>query len=93
MASDVRSAASANPALAPHSSAIASAIQSGRVRELLEGLPAAARPQAEHVATGSFAAGLNLILLVAAIIALTAGVISFATIRNKDLAASRAGEQ
>jgi EmrB/QacA subfamily drug resistance transporter len=89
VASEVRSGAAANPALAPHSRQLASAIQSGRVGEFVQTLPAAARAQAQHVAAGSFAAGLNLILLVAAIIALAAGVVAFTTIRSKDLAANR----
>ncbi len=41
----------------------------------------------EFIATSSFTDGLNLIILVAAIIAFVSGVISLATIRGKDFVA------
>jgi hypothetical protein len=41
----------------------------------------------EFIATASFTDGLNLIILVAAIIAFVSGVISLATIRGKDFVA------
>jgi EmrB/QacA subfamily drug resistance transporter len=81
--------ASQGPALAPRGGQIAAAVQSGTVGKLIAQLPAGARPAAESVARTAFTAGLNRILLVAAIIALSAGAIALATIRRKDLAASQ----
>jgi hypothetical protein len=65
---------------------IAAAIQSGRIGPVLQHLPPAARPAVEQVTRAAFASGLNLILLVAAIIALAGGVVSLAAIRRRDFA-------
>jgi EmrB/QacA subfamily drug resistance transporter len=72
------------PALVGRGHAIATAVQSGAVPALLAHTPAADRPALVQLTAGAFAAGLNLILLVAAIIVLSAGVIAFVTIRQKD---------
>ena len=65
---------------------IATAVQSGEVAKTLQGLPAGSRAQVAEITRTAFTTGLNQILLVAAIIALAAGVIAFATIRGKDFA-------
>jgi MFS family permease len=65
---------------------IAAAIQSGRIGSVLQHLPPAARPAVEQVTRAAFASGLNLILLVAAIIALAGGVAALAAIRRRDFA-------
>jgi predicted MFS family arabinose efflux permease len=63
---------------------IADSVQSGGVAALLKKLPASARSQVEHITSSAFTAGLDRILLVAAIVVLTSGVIALATIRGKD---------
>jgi EmrB/QacA subfamily drug resistance transporter len=75
------------PRLAGHGPQIASALQSGGAGDLLRHLPPAVRGQVEFIATSSFTAGLDRIMLVAAIIAFVSGVISLACIRGKDFAA------
>ncbi len=65
---------------------IATAVQSGEVGPTLQSLPASVRGQVGEITKTAFTAGLDQILLVAAIIALTAGVIAFASIRSKDFA-------
>lgn len=64
-------------------SVIASAVQSGSVAGLLKRHPHSARAIGE-LARSSFTSGLNYILLVAAIIALAAGVIGLLAIRQRD---------
>jgi EmrB/QacA subfamily drug resistance transporter len=72
--------------LAGHGPQFATAIQAGGLGSVLRQLPPAARPAAEHLAAAAFTSGLNLILLVAAIIALAGGVIGLAAIRSRDFA-------
>jgi hypothetical protein len=84
--SDVLARTSHVPRLAGHGPQIASALQSGSAGDLLRHLPPAVRGQVEFIATSSFTAGLNRIMLVAAIIAFVSGVISLAAIRGKDFA-------
>jgi hypothetical protein len=50
----------------------------------LQKLPPAQRGTVEHITRTAFTSGLNLILLVGAIIAFVAGVIAFVTIRQRD---------
>ncbi len=94
--SDVKSYVTAHvasvPGLAGRGSEIATAVQSGASRQALNGVPASARNTVELIAKGAFVSGLNAILLVGAIIALTSAVITFFSIRSKDFAgyASRA---
>src|SRR5215471_619312 len=85
--SDVLARTSHVPRLAGHGPQIASALQSGAAGDLLRHLPPAVRGPVEFIATSSFTDGLNLIILVAAIIAFVSGVISLATIRGKDFVA------
>ena len=62
-------------------------MQSGAVSKVIAKLPPSARGSVKAIATSAFASGLNLILLVAAIVALASGVIAFGAIRGKDFAA------
>ncbi|GIH15737.1 MFS transporter [Rugosimonospora africana] len=79
------------PGLSGKGQRLADAIQSGNDRGAVAALPPAQRGTVERIIRGSFTAGLDRILLVAAIIALAASVIAFATIRSKDFAARRPG--
>ncbi|WP_343234912.1 MFS transporter [Streptomyces sp. S4.7] len=63
---------------------ISTAVQSGTVTEALGSLPPEVRAPVKDLATAAFTSGLNEILLVAALIALVAGVVSLATIHTKD---------
>ncbi|AQU70608.1 MFS transporter [Streptomyces niveus] len=65
---------------------ISTAVQSGTVTQALGSLPPEVRAPVKHLATAAFTSGLNEILLVAALIALVAGVVSLAAIRTKDFA-------
>jgi len=82
--SEVTSQAAQVPSLAGNGSKIAAAVQSGGASQALGAVPASARAQVRHITVSSFTTGLNYILLVAAIIAFTAGVVSFMAIRQKD---------
>ena len=74
------------PGLSGHGSQLAVAIQSGDIKSALSQLPAAARQQAGQLTKSAFTTGLDEIMLVAAIVALAAAVISVLTIRSKDFA-------
>jgi EmrB/QacA subfamily drug resistance transporter len=65
---------------------IATAVQSGEVKQVIAKLPPQARQAVGEITKASFTAGLNLILLVAAIIALVSGVVALVSIRSKDFA-------
>jgi EmrB/QacA subfamily drug resistance transporter len=85
----VLSRVSAVPGLAHMGPQIATAVQSGEIGPVIGRLPAHARLAVETITKTAFTTGLNLILLVAAIIALVAGVVALTAIRGKDFAASR----
>ncbi len=68
---------------------IAAAVQSGRTKQLIGQLPPHAREAVAVITKGAFTAGLNQILLVAAIIALGSGVISLTAIRSRDFVVQR----
>jgi hypothetical protein len=72
--------------LAGHGQQLATAIQSGQAGQVISHLPPAARGSAAVVTKTAFTSGLNLILLVGAILALAAAVVCFLTIRTKDFA-------
>jgi EmrB/QacA subfamily drug resistance transporter len=74
------------PSLSGRSRQIAGAIQSGQIAHVIGRLPASARQTAGFITRSAFTAGLNRILLVAAIIALAAGLITLVAIRTKDFA-------
>jgi EmrB/QacA subfamily drug resistance transporter len=84
VSSEVHERVAAVPALAGQGSTIATAVQSGAIGTLLSRLPASSRATVANITTSAFTAGLNRILLVAAIVAFAAGVISLLTIRGKD---------
>lgn len=84
--SDVLHSVSGISALKGQGSKIATAVQSGAVKPLLQHLPAQVHEQVQQLTTTAFTAGLNRILLVAAIIVLASGVIALTTIRGKDFA-------
>ena len=85
--SSVQTGVAAVPALARQGPKIAAAVQSGEVGQLIAKLPPQARQKAGTITHAAFATGLNRILLVAAIIAFVAAVVSLLAIRSKDFAA------
>jgi EmrB/QacA subfamily drug resistance transporter len=85
--SSVQTGVAAVPGLARQGPKIAAAVQSGEVGQLIAKLPPQARQTVGVITRGAFATGLNSILLVAAIIAFVAGVVSLVAIRSKDFAA------
>lgn len=72
------------PGVGDVSSQISTAVQSGTVSQTLGSLPPEVRAPVKDLATAAFTSGLNEILLVAALIALVAGVVSLSVIRTKD---------
>ncbi len=75
------------PGLAGNGQRIATAVQSGEIRQVLGKLPPQARGQVELITRGAFTTGLDRILLVAAVIAIAAGVAALVLIRTRDFAA------
>ena len=86
---DINTGTARVPGLAGHAAQIASAVKSGQVQATIAKLPAHLQPIVGGITRGAFTAGLDQILLVAAIIALVAGVISLAAIRTRDFAQNR----
>ncbi len=86
VASEVRAAIAAVPGLAHQGPRIATAVQSGEIGNVITKLPGPLRPKVGEITRAAFTTGLNHILLVAAIIALVAAVVSLVTIRSKDFA-------
>jgi EmrB/QacA subfamily drug resistance transporter len=70
--------------LAEHSADIASALRNGSVSRLFATVPPQQRGPLIEIARGGFASALNEILLLAAIVTIVAGVLSFVMIRSKD---------
>jgi hypothetical protein len=64
-------------------------VQSGDVGSVIGELPQHARQTVGMITRMAFTAGLNRILLIAAIIALVSGAVSLAAIRSKDFAHQR----
>jgi len=81
------------PGLSARGPEIAGAVQSGQIGNLIARLPAPARQAAGTITRAAFTAGLDRILLAAAIIALAAGVVSLAAIRSRDFAHAAPGGQ
>jgi hypothetical protein len=75
----------ARTSLAGHSAQIASALRNGGSRQLFATIPPQQRGQLAQVVRGSFTTALNHVLLVAAIISISAGILAFLLIRSKDL--------
>jgi hypothetical protein len=88
-ASRVRTAANTDfaqvPGLSGHTQQFTTALTNGQLSGAVSGLPPNARAPAETAARAAFTSGLNDILLVAAIMAIIAGVLSLALIRTRDL--------
>ncbi len=89
VSSAVRARVPKVPGLVGRGPQIAAAVQSGRTKQLIGQLPAQAREAVAMITKGAFTAGLNQILLVAAIIALGSGVISLTAIRSRDFVVQR----
>ncbi len=70
--------------LASHAQQIADAAGGGQAQTILNQLPAQVRPLVEHAALAGYAAGLNLILLISALLVFLAAILSFFLIREKD---------
>jgi EmrB/QacA subfamily drug resistance transporter len=83
---EVLTRTAAVPGLSARGPAIAGAVQSGQIGHVIARLPAPARQAAGTITRAAFTAGLDRILLVAAIIAFVAGVVSLAAIRSRDFA-------
>jgi len=83
---EVTSRANAVPGLSGHGAQIAAAVKSGQTQQALARLPAPVRQAVAGVTRAAFTAGLDRILLVAAVIALVAGVVSLVAIRTRDFA-------
>jgi hypothetical protein len=83
---DVLARVASVPGLSHQGQRIATAVQSGEVGQVIAKLPPQARQAVGEITRASFTAGLNLILLVAAIIALVSGVVALVSIRSKDFA-------
>lgn len=74
----------AHTPLASHAPSIALAIESGDIGKLIAHMSHADQKLVGYVSKASFTSGLDTILLVAAIIALAASLITFLSIRSKD---------
>src|SRR5689334_8118569 len=83
---EVLTRTAAVPALSARGPEIAGAVQSGQIGNMIARLPAPARQVVGTITRAAFTTGLDRILLVAAIIAFVAGVVSLAAIRSRDFA-------
>ena len=90
---EVLARTAAFPGLSARGPEIASAVQSGQIGNVIARLPAPARQVVGTITRGAFTTGLDRILLVAAIIAFVAGVVSLAAIRSRDFARAAPGGQ
>ncbi|MDX6297923.1 MAG: hypothetical protein QOI51_1780 [Nocardioidaceae bacterium] len=84
VSAEVTSRVSGVPGLTGRGAEIVNGVRSGSIGDVISRLPAGSRGTVAEIATAAFAAGLNWIMLVAAIIALVSGAVSLATIRGKD---------
>ena len=83
---EVLARVTAVPGLSHSGPQIAAAVQSGEIGHVISKLPAPTQQAVEVITRAAFTTSLDRILLVAAIIALVAGVVSLAAIRTKDFA-------
>src|SRR3954465_13147470 len=72
------------PGAQGHAAAIASGLKSGEIGHVIASLPPGLRAPVGVAARGAFTEGLDLILLVGAVIALVSAVVCLLTIRQKD---------
>ena len=86
---EVLARVAAVPGLSRSGPQIASAVQSGQIGNVIARLPEHARLAVGMITRAAFTAGLNRILLVAAVIALVSGAVSLAAIRGRDFAQQR----
>jgi EmrB/QacA subfamily drug resistance transporter len=75
---------SSNPALAPHTNQIVTGVRQGQVTPLFAQTPPAARAQLGQAIKGSFASGINDLLIFTGIVALLGAVGAFLLIRSRD---------
>ncbi|MEO6999569.1 MAG: MFS transporter, partial [Terracoccus sp.] len=76
--------ATAGTAFAGRGESLAALVQSGQLKTALPRFPKAQIPVVERIAATGFTSALNSILLIAAVVALVAGVAAFVLIRTKD---------
>jgi EmrB/QacA subfamily drug resistance transporter len=88
---DVLARTAAIPSLSHQGPQIASAVQSGDIGQLIGKLPARTMQEVGLITRAAFTAGLNDILLVAAIIALVSAAVSLVALRSKDFAPQHRG--
>jgi EmrB/QacA subfamily drug resistance transporter len=81
---EVLARVAAVPGLSGRAGQVATAVQSGQIGNLIARLPGPARQSVALITRSAFTTGLNRILLVAAVIAIAAGVIALAAIRRRD---------
>jgi EmrB/QacA subfamily drug resistance transporter len=82
--SDVLTSVSAVPGLSGRAGQVSAAIQSGEIGQFIGRLPATARQSVAVITRSAFTSGLDRILLIAAILALVAGVVCLVAIRTRD---------
>jgi hypothetical protein len=75
-----------------HAASLAHAIGAGGMSRVLAQVPATARPAVVQAGHAGFVNGLNLVLLVGAVIAFTAAATTFLLVRERDFVASAHGE-
>jgi hypothetical protein len=90
---EVLTRTAAVPGLSARGPEIAGAVQSGQIGNVIARLPAPARQVVGTITRAAFTTGLDRILLVAAIIAFVAGVVSLAAIRSRGFARAAPGGQ
>jgi EmrB/QacA subfamily drug resistance transporter len=76
------------PGLSGHVPSLAKAIQGGESSELLAHAPAAVRAQLAHATLASYAHGLDVVLVIGAVLALGSAVAALTLIRTSDFEAS-----
>jgi fucose permease len=81
------------PGASGHSDQVATALKAGQVHQVIDHLPAQLRAPVQVAARGAFTNGLDLILLVASIIAIVCGVSALLLIRRKDFQQHREAAQ
>ena len=83
----VRATMTTVPGMSGRTGQVAGAVQSGQTGRLIAHLPARTGRAVAMVTRSAFTAGLNEILLVAAVIAVVSGLVSLAAIRGQDFVA------
>jgi hypothetical protein len=81
----------AGTAGAAHADQVGRGVASGGAPQAIAAAPAANRPRLEHAIHAAFAAALNDLLLIAAVVALAGAVLAFVLVRGSDFVAHAAG--